>query len=407
MFSILYKTYERTLLKSQEIHMLQMIKSFSERFGKPPLVFIQGNRTSSYRRFYIAVRRDGRAIVINDPFGIEGRLELKKGVQEIEGEHYLVVEIKRGSGVYYVASNVSPVITAISHMKKLGTLLTLIGISLSFLVGYLMSKFSLRPMRNLVKELSKINACTLDIRLENPQTGDEMEELVEEINSMLDRIEEAYRSQERFVHDVSHELRNPLASLKGFVKILRRFGCKNEELFEESISEISELTDEMVSIVENLLTLARSDRTFEVERINVVSIVRDTVSRIKNTFKNREIIVEELAKPVLETSPDLFQLIIKNLLENALKYSPEEEPVFIRINENSVEISDRGPGIPESEREKIFERFYRIDSSRDRRKGGHGLGLAIVKELTQKLGFRIELESEVGKGSTFRVVWKT
>ena len=406
MFFALYKTYERILIRSQEFHMVQIFKGFSERFGKPLIGILPGGNRPSYKRFFIAVERNGEIEVLNDPYGIEDKVKLRKGIQEIEGEHYLVMEINRGGERYYIVSNISPIITAFSSMKRLGILLSFLGISLSFVAGYVLSQFSLKPMRNLIRELRKIEARTLNMRLENPKSGDEMEELVYEINSMLDRIEEAYRSQERFVHDVSHELRNPLASLKGFIRILEKFGCGDEKLFEESISEIGGLVEEMVSMVENLLMLSRSDRSFEVSDVDVFSLVLDVVEKMRRVFPKREIRLEEHARPVLRTSPELFQIVVKNLVENALKYSPEGEPVVIRVMDCRIEVSDRGPGIPEDERERIFERFYRIDVSRDRRKKGHGLGLAIVKELSQRLGLRVALESEVGRGSTFKVVWK-
>jgi signal transduction histidine kinase len=98
-----------------------------------------------------------------------------------------------------------------------------------------------------------------------------------------------------------------------------------------------------------------------------------------------------------------MKIILRNLVENALKYT--DGKVWVRIKDGCVEVADEGEGIPEDAREKIFEKFYRLDLSRDRRKKGYGIGLSLVKELAERMGMKVELDSEIGRGSAFKVIW--
>ncbi len=398
LFYILYKSYERTLIRSEIAHMKRVIgyETTHPFMGHP---FVMMGRARRFTRFFVAEIVHGNVEILNDPFGISEKFKPTRGIVEINGDHYLFLEIRRSPAVYYIGDDVSALMRALEKAKELGVVITSIGVGLSFLIGLLLSNMALSPLRKIISQLDGVDPRSLDKRLETPKSSDEISELVGRMNAMLDRIEKAYRSQERFVHDVSHELRNPIASMKGFLKILRKYGMKDEDIFEESTSELESLVDEMNSIIESLLILSKPDVEIEKVRTNVREIVEDVVKR----FETDRIEIVSRADPVIETSPEMFSMIVKNLVENALKYS--DSKVRVNIDENFVEISDEGPGIPEDKRELIFERFYRIDPSRDRRKKGHGLGLAIVKELCERLNLKIELESEIGKGSTFRVRW--
>ena len=399
-FVVLYKAYGRIIIRSQEYHMVSTVRSYMDRMGMSPHV----RGPAVYRKYFVAIVKNDQTVVVNDPFGVFGYIKLEKGVQRIGDEYYLVVSVRRGEITYYVASNITPLMTALYSIKRFGIFVMFVGMSASFGIGFILSWFSLRPIRRVVEEIKEIGAKTLDKRLENPETGDELEELISEINSMLERLEKAYRSQERFVHDVSHELRNPLTSLKGFAKVLRKFG-EDREIREEAVEEIEELVDDMSDLIENLLMLAKPDTSITPESVRVKNLVEEIVEKLLKSFPSREIRLDAVGDPVIETSPDLLRIIVKNLIENAMKYSPHDEPVVVRIGDRWIEVEDRGPGIPKEYRDKIFERFYRIDPSRDRRKSGYGLGLAMVKELCERLGMRVEFESEEGRGSVFRVVW--
>ncbi len=386
LFWIFYKSMERGLLKAQQYHLKSFTKAAEAKVGRWPIAL---------RRFFVKIN----GVIINDPFGIGPYLDKEEGIVKIGDEYFLVVTSRKENKEISLAANITPLVKGINAMAKAAFITSILGIILSFLIAFLLSRYSLRPIKNLAEELSKIGGENLNTRLNVPRTNDELQQLATEINSMLERIEKAYKIQERFVHDVSHELRNPLASMKGFIGVLKKWGKKDEKIFDEAVSELEELIHEMQTLVENLLLLAKPQEML-LETVEVKKLVEELIKRLQ-TQRKLEVSIE--GDHELRTSGEHFKIIVKNLLENAFKYAKSH--VDVKITKTSLEVTDDGPGISKEDMDKIFERFYRGDTSRDRRVSGYGLGLSIVKELTEKLGMDIEVESEEGKGTTFRIIW--
>ena len=385
---ILLKSAESALLSAHKRHLLT-----SARFYRYPSPMV-GISRSGPRKFFVSV--NGK--VLNDPYGIEMKIPKEDGIHEIDGEYYLVMTVKRDERTIRLAENVTVLMEGLEKLKVRAMYLSFLGAGLSFVAAFLITNISLAPLRRILSELEKITPENLSARVVGSGSGDEIDDLAFKINSMLDRIERAYRSQERFVHDVSHELRSPLTSMKGFLGVLKKWGLEDEKIFKESIEEIEGSVHEMETLIENLLLLARSEN-LEMENVDLREIAEEVVENLLKEYPGRIVKIEGNSK--ILANPDSMKIIVRNLVENALKYT--DGRIWIRLKEGCLEVIDEGEEIPEEIRDKIFEKFFRGDRSRDRRKKGFGIGLSLVKELAERMGMRVELESR--NGNTFRVVW--
>jgi two-component system phosphate regulon sensor histidine kinase PhoR len=227
----------------------------------------------------------------------------------------------------------------------------------------------------------------------------------------LTRLKQLESTRQEFVANVSHELRTPLSLIKGFVETLLD-GAKNDpELSTRFLHTIEKHTDRLTYLIEDLLTISRLEsgqivmNRHEVGlQEEVAQVIDDLQARAadKNTSLRNEIPADLQAR----ADTDRLQQVLFNLVENAIKYGRTEGTVTIggKVNEDSkaeLWVKDDGPGIPPESKERIFERFYRVDRARSRETGGTGLGLAIVKHIVQAHGGEVWVKSELGQGATF------
>ena len=226
------------------------------------------------------------------------------------------------------------------------------------------------------------------------------------------RLEEVRRE---FVANVSHELRTPLTSIKGFVEtIINEEYCLPPDV-QKYLEIISRKTDRLCSIVDDLLTLAAIEREYEQQEIqlepaNIKAVLEGAVRTCYAKAELKKISFDINCEDDIEvvTNADFLEQAVSNLVDNAVKYSPEGKMVSVKGEKSGEEliisVTDEGIGIPQEHHQRIFERFYRVDKARSRRIGGTGLGLSIVKNICLSLGGKVTVESEVGKGSTFRII---
>jgi two-component system phosphate regulon sensor histidine kinase PhoR len=217
-----------------------------------------------------------------------------------------------------------------------------------------------------------------------------------------------------FVANVSHELKTPITSIKGFLETLREGALKEPEHAERFLDIIIKHTDRLTAIVDDLLSLSRIERDAEKGEIELqdrpISEVLDAVvkaCRKRAQLKNIELEFETADSIVAKINARLLEQAIVNLVDNAVKYSDPGQTVVVRVEKTPeevvIKVVDEGSGIPRDQLERIFERFYRVDKARSRKVGGTGLGLAIVKHIVSAHGGRISVESFVGRGSTFSI----
>lgn len=215
-----------------------------------------------------------------------------------------------------------------------------------------------------------------------------------------------------FVANVSHELKTPITSIKGFTETLLDGAMHNEETLEYFLSIILKESDRLQSLIHDLLELSKIEQhgfELELQTINIVQMLKEIIIILQGKAEAKEIILESLSEKDVFIQGDLNRLkqVFINLINNAIAYTPKGGKVQAIIEEKNdevlVHIKDTGIGIEEKEIPRIFERFYRIDKARSRNSGGTGLGLAIVKHLVEAHHGYITVKSKVGKGTTFTV----
>ena len=283
---------------------------------------------------------------------------------------------------------------------------------LATLGGYFMSRRALAPVDKIIADARAFEVHSLSSRLAVPSTGDELQRLSETLNSMLMRIEGAFRKVTQFTADASHELRTPLAIMRTRAELtLRRPRPEAEyrDALEQVLTELERTSD----LVEKLMLLARADSgapVLHLVSVDLGEILRDTSmqAHLLATEKQIEFSGEIPASPIwIEADTPSLRRLFLILVDNAVKYTPSGGAIELACEAvegwATVTVHDNGIGIPASDLPNIFERFYRADKARSRESGGSGLGLAIGLWIAQAHGGTIEAESAPGKGSTFRV----
>jgi signal transduction histidine kinase len=264
-----------------------------------------------------------------------------------------------------------------------------------------------RPLETIAAHARQISRAD-DLSRRLPDTGrqDEIGDLTMALNQTLERLEMLFRTQQRFLADVSHELRTPLTTVRGNVDLMRRMGVADDSFLDDIQAELERMT----RLVNDLLLLARADvggLPIARKPVALDTLLLDVFRQLSMLDRGVDIVLEEVDQVSVLGDADRLKQLILNLADNAVKYTVDGGAVRLGLSKTSSEahimISDTGIGIPESDLPHIFDRFYRVDKARTRSHGGSGLGLSIVKWIVDVHGGTIEVESEVGKGTTFYV----
>lgn len=276
-----------------------------------------------------------------------------------------------------------------------------------FLASSLATSRSIRPVNRLIQTASQISGTNISTRLKLPPHKDELFDLTTTLNELLERIENSIIQQKQFTSDASHEIRTPIAAIRGTLEVLLRKE-RNPEVYVEKISGIIKEFDRLDAMLDQLLQLARvgSEKVLEKdENIILTDAINVSVRKWEPVASERDIsIVSNIPKNAqIHANEVYFELILDNLLGNAIKYGKEHGNVTFRWNRkiNTLAIQDDGIGISQEHLPNIFNRFYRADESRSSMNKGNGLGLSIVKKLASLQNIEINAESIPDKGSTF------
>lgn len=255
------------------------------------------------------------------------------------------------------------------------------------------------------------------IMVSNPNT--EVGHLGESLNVMLDRIDQSFEERQhtieqmrRFISDAGHELRTPLVSVRGYAEMYRHKWLTDEEQLDHAMERIEKEAIRMGVLVDDLLALARLDerRPLEKTALSLNSIAQDAALDTHAQDPEREVrVIEDDTAPQVSGDENRVRQVMSNIIGNALRYSPEGSPLEIQVSSDRdrgvgvFEIVDHGEGVPEQMREKIFDRFWRADTSRNRETGGSGLGLSIVQSIVRAHDGSVSVHETPGGGATFRV----
>jgi heavy metal sensor kinase len=284
-------------------------------------------------------------------------------------------------------------------------------VALAGVGGYLLARRALAPIDHLASEAQRITADRLHERLKVPNERDEIGRLTGVINQTIARLESSFDQLRRFTADSSHELRTPLAVVRGIgeAAVAER---RSPAEYEEAIGSMLEEIDRMSTLVDTLLRLSHGDAgTIRLSReaIDLDQLARDVSASlgILAEERNQKVIVDATTQVTVKADRLVLREAVTNVLDNAIKYGPNGSTVTMRVDrvgdEGLLAIADEGPGVPAEHRDRIFNRFFRIDEARSRERGGAGLGLAIAKWAVEIHGGRITVHEPRGGGSEFRI----
>ncbi len=290
--------------------------------------------------------------------------------------------------------------------------------------AFLVVRRSLKPLVEMESAAQAVAEGDLSRRVPEGDPNTEVGSLARSFNTMVAQVEEAFAEREaseaeartseermrRFVGDASHELRTPLTSIRGFAELYRQGALPSQSDVDRAMNRVESEASRMGVLVEDLLLLARLDQQRPLEHlpVDLLELARDAVLDARAMDPDRSVELEVVAAgpaPVVEGDAARLRQVLGNLVGNALTHTGA--PVTVRVSTASgsavVDVADAGPGIPEQDKPRVFERFYRSDSSRTRTSGGTGLGLSIVAALVAAHRGTVEVLDTPGGGATFRV----
>lgn len=286
-------------------------------------------------------------------------------------------------------------------------------LALAGLSGYQLTKRALRPLSAMSRRAREINAEQLNARLPVGHSRDEPAQLAAAFNDTLARLEQSFDQLRRFTSDAAHELRTPLTAIRSVGEVgLQRAATQAE--YRDVIESMLEESARLSRLVEDLLLVARGDSG----RVRLEKKPLVVVQQVREVYALLEVLAEEKRQTVtiagdtglrVEADRVIFRQILINLLDNAIKFTPPGGKIRVDVHSEAsgmvaIDVRDSGPGIPPEHRERIFERFYRVDQARARETGGTGLGLAIARWGAQSHSGSLTLVSADGPGCTFRVL---
>ncbi len=340
---------------------------------------------------------------------LEGALgDLVSAITERARWRYRVLHRAMGEfDIYVVASRQS-------YLVPLGVLVAAAGLLLP-LAAFAAARgarqgvdAALQPLERVTRETREIGPSELGTRLASPTGQAEVTALAESINRMLERVDRAHQALQSFTADASHELRTPLTHLRAQVQWASEEGRSDSEI-RDALAAMERELDRTTKLVEELLLIARGENrqlALAHAPFDLTAVVEEVREITEAMAMDKSLVVRADQSPPVEAvgDADRTRHILLNLASNAVRYTPQGNVTFAIVRDGTevgVSVRDTGPGIAPEHVERIFDRFFRIDQSRSRELGGTGLGLAIARLLAELQGGRIEVESTVGKGSTF------
>ncbi len=282
-----------------------------------------------------------------------------------------------------------------------------------FVLTRLIAGKSILPIENVIATAEKMTQANLSQRIGLPYHHDELYRLASTINALLDRMQDAFQREKHFTADASHELKTPLAVVKGTLEVLVRKPREREQ-YENKIQFCLMELNRMARLIEQLLMLARFESNKinpHIEEVSLPLALEAVTARLQPVALEKEIElkVTGMAKATVTADSAMLDMILENILSNAIKYSPAASVVTITVEQIErkimCSIADQGIGIPEEKLHAVFERFYRVDESRNSGTGGFGLGLSIVKRLADLQKITVSVKSEKNLGTTFSLTF--
>ena len=328
---------------------------------------------------------------------------------------YVAVSIsvdRQGVGAVYLSQSMSDLLAVIYDLRWRLVISTGVAAVVASTAGLLLSRALTRPIQQLTLAADEVARGDLE-RQVPVRSADEIGRLGQAFNRMISQLRATERMRTDFVSNVSHELRTPLTAIKGLVETLRDGAVDDREVRDRFLATIEDETDRLIRLVNDLLVLSKADsQALKLKRkpLDVRDLIERSVHKLGPQLEGKGILVEVSAPDRPQwvlADADRIEQVLVNLLDNAIKYSPQGGQITVAIDDEdsetvSVAVRDEGVGIPAGDLPRVFERFYRVDRARSRDGGGSGLGLSIAKAIVEAHGGDITMRSEEGQGTTVR-----
>ncbi len=299
----------------------------------------------------------------------------------------------------------------LTTMWHLSLLVLLVGFILAMLLSYLIVKMSLYQIGWLTARIKRVKISNLKLPIDEAKIPTELRDLVRSFKWTFTEIDQAYQQLKDFAANLSHEVRTPLHILMGQTEVALATAVTVGEYRDVLTSNLEEF-QRLHALVENLLFLAKADNRnlpLNSKPLNLRAEVDSLVAAYQLSMQAKNMLVRIEGNAALEADPILLRRVMSNLLQNAIKYSHANQQIIIRILEQNnrvqIQVIDQGIGIAKAHCQKIFDRFYRADQARSRDTGGLGLGLNIVWNIMQLHGGSVTVDSDIGKGSVFTLIF--
>jgi len=336
------------------------------------------------------------------PGGKEGFRAISRTITE-DGASYKLV----------VMQSLHPQMETMDDIRETFTWVIPMVLALASVGGYFLARKSLAPVVQMARQASGMGAANLTSRLAVVNERDELGQLALTFNQLLERLEQSFERQRRFVADASHELRTPVAILRGESEVALSRPDRSSEEYRETLAILQDESQRLAHIIEDLFTLTRADAgqyPLAFHELYLDELIADVVKRTRSLAIPKQIELSCASDPELSIRADeaLLRRMLLNMLDNAIKYTPEGGKVSVECRKSGeeyiVKVTDTGVGIPEDVQTRIFERFFRADKARSRSEGesgGAGLGLSIARWIAEAHDGRLELTRSDTSGSVF------
>jgi signal transduction histidine kinase len=282
-------------------------------------------------------------------------------------------------------------------------------VGFSFVGGYFLATLMLKPLEKLNKKIKEKELDNIFEKIGFDDSGDEISELIKSFNRMSDRLGKAFESQKQFVENASHEIKSPLSIIQANLDtILNERNIKKKD-FEKLLRNSKEQIEVMDNLTEDLLLLSHMNSKVDIKMVNidVLKLISSVVNNLETQAKKKKMNLafgKNIKDTIINGNMVLLERALNNVVENSIKYSEGDKVRIVAKKKGKkfyVLVMDNGKGISKKNRDKIFQRFYRVDKGRSRKKGGSGLGLAITKEILERHNGSISLDSDYKNGAKF------
>lgn len=333
----------------------------------------------------------------------------------LRGERYRIVMITSEGASVTAAYPLSELDQTLRRLFSLVIYALPAALVLSGILGWFIARRSLKPVDDITRSARTITASNLELRLPRSQNNDEIGRLIDTLNEMIARLEQSFAQIRQFTSDASHELKTPLAILMGELGVALRRPMSSEE-YQSTLASCLEEVERLTNVVQGLLELSRAETgqvTIERKPVGLSVLVADVCDDVLLMAESKHVgLTTDIASDVvIEGDRVRLHQAILNIIENAVKYTPEGGSVRVELlaidGSARLLVSDTGIGIAEEDLPHIYDRFYRVDRARSKDIQGTGLGLAIVKWILDEHRATIDVVSSEGTGTTFKITFVT